>query len=129
MKSNLNNCLHKLIYHEVNKGKFENARLYAIEKEETQNPLLCKKLKLINVDNYDFDAPDYWLSLRVAWFDKIVGLTYYSKHLIYVADKGHFLELNGLLLVKILDDFKTLIFYFFQGSTIDDLNQILNQVN
>ena len=129
MKDTITSCLHKLFYHEANSDEFKKVKNYIFDSEETENPLFCNNLKLINVDNYDFDAPDYILSLRIAWFEKIVGITYNPKHCIYVANKLEYLELNGLLLVKILDDFSTLILYFFQGSTIDDLHQILNQIN
>lgn len=118
------------VYTEINEGKFKTTKHYEIVEVENGTKKLSDLINISADRGFAKSAPNFWLKIRVGkrWVN-FTGLFKTSTAGIYYADKGSNNRKEDLIIVKFLDNEKTVIIYYFKNYYTANLDTVLRFIN
>ncbi|RTY94327.1 hypothetical protein EKL32_11255 [Flavobacterium sp. GSN2] len=118
------------VYKEINEGKFKTTKHYEIVEVENGTKKLSDLIN-INADRgFAKSTPNFWLKIIVGkrWVN-FTGLFKTSTPETYYADKGSNNRKEDLIIVKFLDNEKTVVIYYFKNYYTANLDTVLRFIN
>lgn len=118
------------VYKEINEGKFKTTKHYAIVEVENGTKKLSDLINISSDRGFAKSAPNFWLKIRVGkrWVN-FTGLFKTSTAGMYFADKGSNNRKEDLIIVKLLDNEKTVVIHYFKNYYTANLDTILRFIN
>lgn len=118
------------VYSEINVGEFATVKHYRLHTVINGCQILSELVNVQKDRGFAKSNPDYWLKVRVGkkW-ETLTGLFEYSKHEIFIADKGNKNKKEELILAKFDDYNEQLIVYYFKNFYTKDISTVMHFVN
>mgnify|MGYP003603399936 CR=1 FL=1 len=118
------------VYKEINEGKFKTTKHYEIVEVENGTQKLSDLINVIVNRGFAKSAPDFWLKIRIGkrW-ENFTGLFKTSTPGLYFGDKGNSNRKEDLLIIKLSNDERDIIVYYFKNYYTANLSGVLKTIN